>query len=44
MADRVVEIKDYSTYTKAQLKELLNEKGVTYNDKDNKTTLLELLK
>ena len=38
-----VEATDYEEFTKAELKEILDKKGIEYNDRDNKSTLIELL-
>lgn len=35
---------DYEELTRAELKEILDKKGIEYNDRDNKSTLIELLK
>ena len=40
----IVEVVDYEEMTKAELKEMLDKKGIEYNDRDNKATLIELLK
>ena len=37
-------IVDYEEMTKAEIKEILDEKGIEYSDRDNKATLIELLK
>lgn len=34
----------YEEMTKAEIKELLDLKGIKYNDRDNKATLIGLLK
>ena len=39
-----VETADYEEFTKTELKEILDKKGIEYNDRDNKSTLIELLK
>ena len=39
-----METVDYEEMTKAEIKELLDLKGIKYNDRDNKATLIELLK
>ncbi len=39
-----VETIDYEELTKAELKEMLDKKGIEYSDRDNKATLIELLK
>jgi cytochrome c-type biogenesis protein CcmE len=36
--------KDYSNYTKKELQKELESLNINYNKKDNKNTLLELLK
>lgn len=40
----IVETIDYEELTKAELKEMLDKKGIEYSDRDNKATLIELLK
>lgn len=40
----IVETIDYEELTRAELKEILDKKGIEYNDRDNKSTLIELLK
>ncbi len=40
----IVEGVDYEELTRAELKEMLDKKGIEYSDRDNKTTLIELLK
>lgn len=40
----IVESVDYEELTKAELKEMLDEKGIEYSDRDNKSKLIELLK
>lgn len=40
----IIEVIDYEELTKAELKEILDERGIEYSDRDNKTTLIELLK
>jgi len=40
----IVEVVDYEELTRAELKEILDKKGIEYNDRDNKSTLIELLK
>lgn len=40
----IVEVIDYEELTKAEIKEILDEKGIEYSDRDNKATLVELLK
>ena len=40
----IVEVIDYEELTKAEIKEILDEKGIEYSDRDNKATLIELLK
>lgn len=40
----IVETVDYEELTKAELKEMLDKKGIEYSDRDNKATLIELLK
>ena len=40
----IVEVVDYEELTKAELKEMLDKKGIEYSDRDNKATLIELLK
>jgi len=45
MADKVVvETKDYTDLTKADIKAMLDKQGVEYNNKMNKETLIALLK
>ena len=39
-----VETIDYEELTRTELKEILDKKGIEYNDRDNKATLIELLK
>lgn len=34
---------DYNDYTVVQLKEMLDQQGITYSSKANKSTLIELL-
>lgn len=40
----IVEAVNYEEMTKAELKEMLDKKGIEYSDRDNKATLIELLK
>ena len=40
----IVEVVNYEELTKAELKEMLDKKGIEYSDRDNKATLIELLK
>lgn len=40
----IVETVDYEELTKAELKEMLDKKGIEYSDRDNKSKLIELLK
>ena len=40
----IVETIDYEELTKAELKEMLDKKGIEYSDRDNKSKLIELLK
>ena len=40
----IIEVIDYEELTKAELKEMLDKKGIEYSDRDNKATLIELLK
>ena len=40
----IVESVDYEELTKAELKEMLDKKGIEYSDRDNKSKLIELLK
>ena len=35
---------EYEEFTKAELKEILDGRGIEYSDRDNKATLIELLK
>lgn len=46
--NKVVEIKEelsnYEEMTKAEIKAILDTKGIEYNDRDNKSTLIKLLK
>ncbi len=35
---------EYEELTKAEIKEILDERGIEYSDRDNKATLIELLK
>lgn len=39
-----VETIDYEELTRAEIKDILDSKGIEYNDRDNKATLIELLK
>ena len=39
----IVEVVDYEELTKAELKEMLDKKGIEYSDRDNKAKLIELL-
>lgn len=40
----IVEVVDYDEMTKAEIMDLLKEKGIKFSDRDNKATLIELLK
>ena len=40
----IVETVDYEELTKAEIREILDGKGIEYSDRDNKATLIELLK
>ena len=40
----IVEVVDYDEMTKAGIMDILKEKGIEYSDRDNKATLIELLK
>jgi hypothetical protein len=40
----VVDVDDLQSKTAAQLRELLDKKGIPYGKRDSKTTLIELLK
>ncbi len=40
----IVEGVDYEEMTRAELREMLDKKGIEYSDRDNKATLIELLK
>lgn len=40
----IVETIDYEELTRAELKEMLDKKGIEYSDRDNKSKLIELLK
>lgn len=40
----IVEVVDYEEITRAELKEMLDKKGIEYSDRDNKAKLIELLK
>ncbi len=40
----IVEVVDYEEMTRAELKEMLDKKGIEYSDRDNRATLIELLR
>ena len=40
----IVETVDYEEMTKAEIMDLLKEKGIKFSDRDNKSKLIELLK
>ena len=40
----IVEVVDYDEMTKAEIMDLLKEKGIKFSDRDNKSKLIELLK
>ncbi len=40
----IVEVVDYDEMTKAEIMDLLKEKGIKFSDRDSKSKLIELLK
>lgn len=41
--ETVVDAIDYTDYTRAELKNILDEQGINYSERDSKTRLLEIL-